>query len=201
MPETDAQVLALFGSPRVGGNSDALMEAFLDPAAESGLAVERIRIPKLDFKPCLGCHYCEEHGECVLKDSMQDIYPRLLASRFVLLSTPVFFYNVPGRTKSFIDRCQALWARKYSPPGGGGPVPISEPGRAGICIAAGATKGKNLFRGLGWTTRYFFDAIDVSDQGVYGVRGMENKGDARAHPESLHGAREGGIEFFGKHGS
>jgi NAD(P)H-dependent FMN reductase len=194
-----ADVLALQGSPRAGGNSDDLLEAFLKPAEERGLEVARVRISRLDFKPCLGCHFCETHGECVQKDSMQDFYAPLLSARWIVLSTPIFFYNVPGRTKSFIDRCQALWARKYMVPGGGGPLPISEPGRRGICLAAGATRGKNLFRGLGWTTRYFFDAVDVSDEGVYGVRNLENKGDARTHPDALPGAQARGREFFTDH--
>jgi hypothetical protein len=96
----------------------------------------------------------------------------------------------------FIDRCQALWSRKYTPPEGKGPVPISAPGRRGFVVASGATKGKNLFKGLAWTTRYFFDAIDVTDEGVYGVPGIENKGDAEKKDGALAGAREAGENLF-----
>jgi multimeric flavodoxin WrbA len=189
-------VLALLGSPRKGGNSDALMEALLGPAEERGLKIETLRISSMEFKSCLGCHWCEKNRDCVQKDAMREFYPKLLKPRFVVVSTPIFFYNVPGKTKSFIDRCQALWARKYMPESGKGPVPISEPGRKGFCVAAGATRGKNLFRGLEWTMRYFFDAIDVSHEGVYGVRDLEDRGDAEKSTEALRGAAEAGEALF-----
>lgn len=190
-------VMVLLGSPRKGGNADALAGAFLEPAEDRDLSIERVRIADLDFEPCRGCHACEGRGECIQKDAMQDLYPKLLHARWILLASPVFFYNVPGKTKSFIDRAQALWARKYTPPGGEkGPVPISEPGRKGFAVACGATKGKNLFKGLEWTVRYFFDAIDVSHEGLYGVRGLEDKGDAAKKPGALDGAREAGRAFF-----
>ncbi|MHC4600104.1 MAG: flavodoxin family protein [Planctomycetota bacterium] len=189
-------VLALLGSPRAKGNSETLLEALLEPACARGWNVEKLRISTLDFLPCRGCHYCEKHGECVQKDAMQEAYPRLLDARFVVLTTPVYYYNVPGKTKSFIDRSQALWARKYRPVGGKGPVPISEPGRKGFVVASGATRGKRLFEGLALTTRYFFDAIDVSDAGLYGVRGLEEADDARNKPEATAEAREAGERLF-----
>ena len=189
-------VLALRGSPRANGNSETLLEALLEPARARGWNVETLRISSLDFHPCRGCHYCVKHGECVQKDAMREVYPKLLEARFVVLAAPIFFYNLPGKTKSFIDRAQTLWARKYRPVEGKGPVPISEPGRKGFVVAAGATKGKKLFLGLALTTRYFFDAIDVSDEGVYGVRRLENVGDAQKDPEAMAGAREAGERLF-----
>jgi multimeric flavodoxin WrbA len=189
-------VLALFGSPRRKGNSDALMEAVLEPAEKTGKKIERVRISKLTLRPCQGCHWCEGRGECIQKDDMEEVVPKILEARWVVLSVPIYFYNAPGYTKILIDRCQVLWARKYTPPEGKGPVAISAPGRKGFAVAAGATRGKNLFKGLEWTVRYFFDAIDVTYEGVLGVRHLEAAGDAETHPDALSLAREAGERLF-----
>ena len=189
-------VLALFGSPRRGGNTDALLEALLEPAFLRGLAVERVRVPELSVAPCRGCRFCEASGECAQRDAMAEAIPKLLSARWVALSSPVFFYGIPGQTKSFIDRCQPLWARKHRLPGGKGPAPISPPGRKGFLVAAGGSSGKNLFTGLELTARYFFDAIDVRFEGSYAVRGLEAPGDAGKAPGALEGARAAGEKLF-----
>jgi multimeric flavodoxin WrbA len=120
----------------------------------------------------------------------------LLASRWVVLASPVYFYGFPGPAKDYIDRCQPLWARKRRPPGGGGPLAISPPGRKGFLVAAGASRGKNLFLGLELTARTFFDAIDVAYAGSYAVRGLDSAGDAARMPAALKGAREAGRSLF-----
>ncbi|MHC4780719.1 MAG: flavodoxin family protein [Planctomycetota bacterium] len=199
--ENRIDVLALQGSPRAKGSSDALLEALLGPAAERGLCIDRVRISRLEFEPCKGCHYCEKHRECIQRDAMVEMYAKLLKARWVVLSAPVYFYNVPGKTKSFIDRCQALWARKYRPAKGKGPVPTSEAGRLGFCVSAGATRGKRLFEGLDLTLRYFWDAIDVTGAGLYGVRNIEDRGDLENHPDGLRGVAEKGRALFDAGGS
>jgi multimeric flavodoxin WrbA len=189
-------VLALYGSPRRGGNTDSLMEALLEPALRNGLSVERVRVPDLAVAPCRACRLCEASGECGQKDAMAEAIPKLLSARWVALSSPVFFYGIPGQTKAFIDRCQVLWARKHRPPGGKGPVAISPPGRKGFLVAAGGSSGKNLFLGLELTARYFFDAIDVRFEGTHAVRGLEAPGDAGKTPGALDGARAAGERLF-----
>ena len=48
-----------------------------------------------------------------LQDDMPKVYPRLLEADIIILASPIFFYGVTGWAKALIDRCQALWARKY----------------------------------------------------------------------------------------
>ena len=47
------KVLGIFGSPRREGNSDTLMKAFLQGAAEAGVLVEEIFLRDLKISPCL----------------------------------------------------------------------------------------------------------------------------------------------------
>ena len=49
----------------------------------------------------------------VILDDMQKIYPKLLEADVIILASPIFFYGVTAWAKALVDRCQALWSRKY----------------------------------------------------------------------------------------
>ena len=65
-------VLILTGSPRKGGNSDILADAF-----EKGLKghnVKRISVYDLKIGGCRACNGCwNNKGNCVFKDGMEQI--------------------------------------------------------------------------------------------------------------------------------
>jgi hypothetical protein len=109
----EVKVLGIFGSPRRGGNTDLLLEEALKGATEEGARVESIHLSDLRITPCRECLACFNDGACVIDDDMQGIYPRLLEANIVILASPIFFYGITGWAKAMVDRCQALWARKY----------------------------------------------------------------------------------------
>jgi len=47
----------LTDSPRIGGNSDLLCDAFMRGALESGNIVEKINVASLKIAPCSACFY------------------------------------------------------------------------------------------------------------------------------------------------
>nr|MCR5751310.1 NAD(P)H-dependent oxidoreductase [Kiritimatiellia bacterium] len=53
------KVLIISSSPRKGGNSDILCDAFAEGAKESGHAVEKVRIAALKIGYCTGCYACQ----------------------------------------------------------------------------------------------------------------------------------------------
>ena len=177
------KILALFGSPRRGGNTDILLEEVLKGAETQGIEIERIFLSKLNILPCQECRKCEISGNCIINDKMQEIYPKLIETDFVVLASPIFFYGVSAQTKIFIDRCQALWARKYILNQQPLNKKISE--RKGWFISVGATKGENLFRGAMLTVKYFFDAIDIKYSGQLLFRNIDKKGAIKKHPTAL----------------
>ena len=65
------KVLGIYGSPRRQGNSDILMKAFLQGAAEAGAAVEEIFLRDLKISPCLEIYHCFKDGTCPIKDEMR----------------------------------------------------------------------------------------------------------------------------------
>ncbi len=190
---SNIKVLALCGSPRKDGNTAILLEEFIKGVKIEGAAVERLDIADLAIAPCRECLTCFRDGNCVLPDDMEEIYPRLLAADIVVLASPIFFYSVTGWSKALIDRCQALWARKYV---------LHDPSlgkegkkREGFFISLGGTKGQKLFEGASLTAKYFFDAFNARYAGELFVRGVDAKGDILKQPNALTDAFAAGRKL------
>lgn len=174
------RVLAIMGSPRIGGNTDLLLDEALRGAQSEGAEVEKIIVDKLKISPCKEYNACLRDGNCVIRDDMDDIYPKLLDADVVIVASPMFFYALTSQVKALIDRCQALWARRYvlkqGPP---------DSGRKGAFIAVGATRGKKLFDGSILTVKYFFQAIGVEYVDELLVWGVDKKGEIKKHPTAI----------------
>ncbi len=189
---------AIFGSPRKGGNTDQMAEAFLEGAAGeagAGLRVERIYSRELRISGCLGCGYCDDEGVCIQKDDMGGVISLLDAADRVVLASPIYFYGVPGQLKLLIDRSQAPFMRKQLRAGQGQEVQNSPRARKGFLLSAGATRGKRVFDCAVLTSRYFFDALDIAYAGELCFREIDAKGDIRRHLTALDDCRRAGKEF------
>ena len=177
-----SRILGIFGSPRRGGNTDLLLEEALKGAAAEGAGVEEIRLCDFRISPCSECLSCFNDGACVIPDDMQDIYRCLLEADIVILASPIFFYGITGLAKVMVDRCQALWARKYK---------LHDPAlerkrkRKGFFISVGGTKGKRMFDGAVLTVRYFFDAFNTTYSGDLLFPGVDVCGDILNNPDAL----------------
>ncbi|HEY92522.1 MAG TPA: flavodoxin family protein [Dehalococcoidia bacterium] len=179
------KVLGVMGSPRIGSNTDSLLDKALDGAREHNVDIEKLVIDKLKISPCKEYYGCKLTGECVIDDDMREIYPKLIEADCVIVASPIFFYGISAQLKAVIDRCQALWCRKHVLK-----QEMPNSNRNGALIAVGATKGKKLFNGVVLTIRYFFDAIGVKFADELLIRGVDNKGEINEHPEALTAAYE-----------
>ena len=172
-------MLGLQGSPRLKGNTNYLLTAFMNEARKLGVQTDIVQVCKKNIEPCKEYIVCEKKGFCPIDDDMKhEIYSLLREAEIVIAATPVFFYNTTAQLKALIDRSQTLWARRYK-------LKLVDPGsktRRGFLLAVGATKGKNLFEGLHLTAKYFFDAINASYEGGLTYRQIEHPGDMEKHP-------------------
>jgi multimeric flavodoxin WrbA len=184
------KVLGIYGSPRKNGNSDLLLQEALKGAQSLGAETQTIRSFDLKMSGCHECGACDKTGVCVIKDDMDEIYPKLVESEVIILASPMFFYGVTSSAKAVIDRCQALWSRRMIEK-----TPEKrrqyDSGR-GYLIAVGATKGSNLFEGAQLVAKYFFDALDKSYEGGLLVKSVEGKNAILERPEALKDAFEMG---------
>lgn len=102
-------VIAINGSPRKKGNTSALLDAALQGAAETGAETEMIHLYDLDFKGCVSCFACKlrdgkSFGRCARRDGLTPVLERVLAARAVFIGSPIYFADVTGETRSFLER-------------------------------------------------------------------------------------------------
>jgi multimeric flavodoxin WrbA len=183
-------VLGLYLSPREGGNSDLLLDEFLRGCKEAGAAVQAVTARKLEIEGCIECGGCDETGECILTDDMDEVYPLLLATKRLVVASPIFFYGLPAHGKALVDRSQALWNRVRLNP------ELRRGDGRGFFIGVGATKGQNLFDGTNLTIKYFLDAVGLPlKMDSLTFRQVEKKGAIMDHPAALHEAYQAGRAF------
>jgi multimeric flavodoxin WrbA len=104
-------VLGISGSPRKQSNTRLMIEKALEGARK----VERVQTEILDLSTmniqnCIGCEACRRKKSlCVaIKDDMESIYPKLINCDALVLGSPVYFGDVTGLTKAFMDRTTCL---------------------------------------------------------------------------------------------
>jgi len=188
-------LLAIFGSPRKDGNTDLMMNSFLDGAlSDPSVEVQRIYVRELMISGCQSCGYCDEHGVCVQQDDMQKVYPFFDTAERIVIASPIYFYGLSGQAKLLVDRSQATYMRKYKEKSQGH-APAGAAARKGFFLCAGATRGKRLFDCPGLTVKYFFDAIDVEYAGEVCFREIDQKGAILRHPTAIEECRQAGMAF------
>ncbi len=186
-------VLGLMGSPRRQGNTELLLDAFLEGAYTKEAEVLKLDVPSMNIAPCRGCRYCEREGYCIQKDGMEEVFYLLRRADIVVVATPIYFYGPSAQMKALIDRSQTLWARRYV-------MKLVDPKtafRKGFLLAVGATKGEGLFKGTTLTAKYFFDAIGARYEGFLGFRGVDLPGAIAEHPTALNKETKKGEEIVG----
>jgi len=102
------KIVGILGSPRKKGNTDILLDVALEEAQKNGVLVSKIPLRDKVIAPCNGCLKCRETGKCVIKDDMQEVYKKIIASDGILWATPVYFWSMSSQTKIVMDRTYAL---------------------------------------------------------------------------------------------
>ena len=179
------RVLGIAGSPRRGGNTDLLLAEVMKGAASRGAEVKTVILNDLKIAPCQHCDACLEAGRCKVEDDMQMVYRELEAADRIVLASPIQFTGVTAQMKAMIDRCQALWAKKYVlklPPLG------NRRERKGLFISVGGRKIANLFQPALVMIKTVFRILDITCAGELLFPGIDKKGAIAKHPDALHQA-------------
>lgn len=188
------RVLAIAGSPRRGGNTDTLLSRFMEGAAGKGVEGKTISVCNLKIAGCVHCDACLAAGICRVNDDMQMVYREMEAADRIVMASPLQFMSVSAQMKAMIDRCQALWARKYVlkiPPLG------DNRERKGFFISVGGRRTiPNLFDAELVTIKTLFRNIDLIYSGDILIPGIDAKGDILKHPEALERAFIAGQKFL-----
>jgi multimeric flavodoxin WrbA len=186
-------VLGIYGSPRKGGNTDLMLDAFLEGATAASAEVERLYVRDMNISGCISCGHCDQTGVCIQEDDMVKAYPLFEEAQRIVVASPVYFYGVTGQLKLMVDRSQASYMKKELDAKKDPKTGDAE--RKGFLLSAGATRGKRLFECPILTIKYFFDALDVEYAGDLCFREVEEKGAVHRSPSFLKECRQAGMEF------
>jgi multimeric flavodoxin WrbA len=109
------KVIGVCGSPRKG-NTEWMLRTLLTEMQRRGAETELLLLRKMDVKMCRGCLVCEKggkerKGDCIIKDDMVTVYPKLIAADAIVLATPGYMEMLSGLLKNFLDRTCAVWPR------------------------------------------------------------------------------------------
>lgn len=192
------KVLAVAGSPRRGGNSDTLLQQAIAGAQDAGATAELAVLSQLNVHPCAGCERCFADGRCVVDDDYQALYDKVLEADAIILASPVYFTNVSGWTKAFVDRFQCLWALRFVLKR---PVPLPAGGekRRAIFLAT-AGSASTRFECTLSTVRAMFSTIDATWIGSLCVNNIDQRGSVAQHPDLLAQARDLGARLVSSSG-
>ena len=100
-------VVGFNGSPRTYGNTFKTLRLALLAAEEEGVETKLVNLYEHDVRPCIAC-LTEDitlcRYPCVIGDDMRRLYDLILKAQAMIVATPIFWYNVSGVVKNFIDR-------------------------------------------------------------------------------------------------
>ncbi len=108
-----SKIIVLKGSPKKGGNTDVLADAFADAAREQGHCVTDIAVGRMHINGCRGCRSCYKAGRpCVFNDDeWNDIAPILLNADAIVLASPVYWFGLTAQAKAALDRMFCFLAK------------------------------------------------------------------------------------------
>lgn len=146
--------IAVINSSRKSGNTHVYVDILLEKLKEKAeVNVTEYFLGKDFNKFCIGCNQCilSDEGKCPNYDSISPIIESLLKSDVVILSSPVYVFDVSGSMKSFLDHTAYMWMmhrpresmfKKYA-------VGISSAAGGGIGHTNKTFKNNFLFWGVG----------------------------------------------------
>jgi multimeric flavodoxin WrbA len=98
-------IVCLYGSPRVRGNSAAIAKKFCETAVQKGAIVQSWMLNKLNFRGCQACYGCKgKSDKCIVEDDLAEVLEAVRNSDILVLASPVYYGDVSAQLKAFIDR-------------------------------------------------------------------------------------------------
>ncbi len=172
------KIIVLNGSPRKGGNTAIMADAFKEGAEEAGHSVEVLQVGLMDIAGCKGCNYCFSHdGACVTDDDMTGVREALKGADMVVFASPVYWFDVTAQMKCAIDRLFAF---------GGPGFPFSK-----VALLLDS-QSPDVYTGAIAAYKDTVAYLKWEDMGIVTIDGMESKG-AMADSPKLADARAFGA--------
>lgn len=160
-------ILVLTGSPRKGGNSDLMADAFIKGAVSIGHEVVKFETATKSINGCKACNTCFSKGvACSFKDDFNELAPLLEKADAIVFVTPLYWYSFPTQIKAAIDKLYAFIIGEKS-------LKIKE----SLLLVCGEVKDEKVFDGIVKSYELIANDRKWIDRGKLIVSGVNNKGD------------------------
>ena len=164
------KVLVLTGSPRVGGNTEILADAFVKGAQAVGHVVMRFDAGRKEMKGCKACNACYSNGSaCPFDEDFSELAPMIEAADTIAFITPIYWFSFPTQIKAAIDKLYALLVGQRK-------INVKET----LLIVCGEMDDTSIFEPVVSTYRTISGYMQWQDAGTLVVPAVLNEGDVRA---------------------
>lgn len=162
-----SKIVLITGSPRVGGNTDKLADAFEKGCRNEGKDIVRFDVAMMKISGCTACQRCySKDMACVFHDNFNEIAMQIEGADAVVLAAPVYWYSLPAQMKGVIDKFYSFCVGKR-------PVAGKKLGLISCC----ADEGLEAFGPLKDALRMSADILGWTMAGDVLVPGLEEKDD------------------------
>jgi len=162
-------ILVLNASPRMGGNTDTIIERFKTHAPRNRNWLY-FKLSKLKISPCIGCDMCWNPEPCIFKDDMSKVFDVLPETNLIIFASPIYWWNVTAYMKLFIDRLYPLASAKS---------PISLEGKKAAVVLVFADEDLTTADSANVMFDRIFDYLKLKDIGRLMLPGLGNKNAAK----------------------
>ena len=181
------EIVVLLGSPRKGGNSEQLADAFIRGATQMGHHATKIYTEDLDTG-CVGCGGCYAAADrpCCRHADFNRVADTLLHADGVVLAAPLYWYGFPGKMKCFIDNMYCFYSSGKLTQGGR---------KKAALLSCGHAKDYLMFDAIQRSFEMVARVADWSIAGQIFVDGVLEAGDVR-QTDGPKRAEALGCRFF-----
>ncbi len=159
------KILMITGSPRIGGNSDILAEAYAEGAIGGGNEVKIFSAGRKNIKGCKACNTCfSTEKACSFDDDFNELALLLDWADGLVLVSPLYWYSFSAQIKAAIDK---MYSFMYT----GREIKI----RDMFLIMCGAD-GESAFEGAVKTYEEIVTYLKCDDRGHLLISGVSEKG-------------------------
>lgn len=107
------KVTAVMGSHRRNHSTEFFLKYVLENYYKDA-EIDYYPLWDMDYRTCIVCGACKKTGVCILQDEFTPLYDSIENADEIVLATPVYFNTVTTVFKSFCDRFQSHFERKYN---------------------------------------------------------------------------------------
>lgn len=158
-------ILVLTGSPRQGGNSDQLADAFIRGIQQAGHTSVKFSTADKHIKGCIDCKTCFSRGSaCSIPDDFALLAPLVEQADMVVFATPLYWFTFPAQLKAAMDKFYSFLIGKK-------PLKVKEC----VLLVSGGGKELRTYDGIVKSYQLAAEFLHWQDRGVIIVSGLHDK--------------------------